>query len=60
MGQRFQVKKLNKNDHKGVKDTARAVKKSIGIFGTFAIVAPIIKKHGKCIVGIAKNIVLKK
>ena len=31
MGKRFQAKKLNKDDHKDVKETARAVKKSVGI-----------------------------
>ena len=60
MRKRFQAKKLNKDDHKDVKDTARAVKKSVGIASAFAIALPVIKKYGKDIVGIAKNIVLRK
>lgn len=60
MGKRFQAKKLNKDDHKGVKDTAGFVKKGVGILGVIAIVTPIIKKYGKDIVGISKNIVLRK
>ena len=60
MGKRFQAKKLNKDDHEGVKDTAGAVKKGVGALGVITLAVPMIKKYGKDIVGIAKNIVLRK
>ena len=60
MGKRFQAKKLNKDDHKGVNDTAGAVKKGVGALGVITLAVPIIKKYGKDIVGIAQNIVLRK
>lgn len=59
MGKRFQTKKLNKDDHKDVKNTARAVRKGVGVVGAVALVTPVIKKHGKGVVDLAKNIILR-
>ena len=53
MGKRFQAKKLNKDDHKGVKDTAGAVKK-----GEVEMNAAIALKASKA-AGVFRNIKVK-
>ncbi len=55
MEKRFQVKKLNKDDHKGIKNSAGAVKKILSALGIFTLLAPVVKKYGKDVVEIVKK-----
>lgn len=56
---RFQKKKLNKEDGKGVKKAAKGAKRFIK-FGTFmAVAVPAVKKFGKPALEIGKKIIFK-
>ena len=59
MTKQFQNKKLNKDDHKEVKQAADGVKKILGVLGTVLIAIPAIKKYGKEIPRIAKDIIFR-
>ena len=60
MGERFQVEKLNKDDHKEINNNTKKIKIFLGVSGAIVFVGTIVKKHGKDIVNIAKSIVSKK
>lgn len=59
MSQRFQPKKLNKDDHKAVSESAEGLKMSIGIASFAGAVVALGVKYGKPALKIAKNIIFK-
>lgn len=59
MSQRFQPKKLNKDDHKAVSTSAEGLKKGIGLAGIAGAVVTLGVKIGKPALKIAKNIFFK-
>ena len=59
MEQRFQGKKLNRDDHKNVDKAADGVQKAIGITGALAIVVTTVVKFGKPVLNAAKNLIIK-
>lgn len=59
MKKRYENKKLNKKDHKKMKDAAGGIKKGLGIIGVFAVAFPVIKKVGKELPKIAKGLIFR-
>ena len=58
--ERFQKKKPNKEDHKKTSRAASIINKGAKVIGVGVAVGVAIKTHGKDIVGIAKNAILKR
>ena len=59
MAQRFQVKKLNKEDHKKVDKTAEGIKAGVSVVSVLGAGVIFIKKYGKPIVNRLKNLIIK-
>ena len=59
MAQRFQVKKLNKEDHKKVNNAAKSVKQGVGVLGVIGAVAGVAVKFGKPVIKVVKNIIIR-
>ena len=59
MAQRFQPKKLNREDHKNIDKTADGIKKGVGAAGILTLVITGVVKYGKPIAKIAKNLIIK-
>ncbi|NCC87773.1 MAG: 50S ribosomal protein L17 [Clostridia bacterium] len=60
MANRFQNKKLNKDDHKNINEVAGGIKKSGGLLSVVAVAVVGVKKYGKPVLNLAKTIILKK
>ena len=58
--ERFQKKKPNKDDHKGISRTAVGIKKGVEFFGIALAVGKVVKDHGKDIADAAKNAIFKR
>ncbi|MBE7023190.1 MAG: 50S ribosomal protein L17 [Ruminococcaceae bacterium] len=59
MKKRYENKKLNKKDHKKMKDAAGGVKKGLALFSVGTIIFAGVKKYGKEIPKLAKNIIFR-
>lgn len=59
MAQRFQVKKLNKEDHKNIDKAADGIKKGVGLAGALGAGFVFAKKYGKPIANAVKNIIIR-
>ena len=59
MAEKFQKKKLNRDDHKKMDNAAKHVKKSCGRLLAAGIVFTVIKKNGPKLISVAKNIITK-
>lgn len=59
MAQKFQPKKLNKDDHKKVDMAADGLKKGVGALGVLTVIGAGVVKYGKPILKAAKNILIK-
>ncbi len=59
MAEKFQKKKLNRDDHKKMDNAAKHVKKSGGTLLAAGIVFTVIKKNGPKLISVAKNIITK-
>lgn len=44
--ERFEVRKPNKDDHKGIKEAADGVKQGLGALGLVMALVPTVKKYG--------------
>ena len=56
---RFQKKKLNKEDGKGVKKAAKDVKSLLKVGTLLAVAVPTVKKFGKTAFEVGKKIMFK-
>ena len=59
MAQRFQRKKLNKEDHKTIDKTADGIKKGVGAVGVLSLVVTGVVKYGKPVAKVVKNLIIK-
>ena len=59
MGKRFQAKKLNKDDHKGVKDTAGAVKKVLAHLALLPLLSRLSKNTEKTLSALPRILYLE-
>ena len=59
MAQRFQPKKLNREDHKTIDKTADGIKKGVSAAGIITLVISGVVKYGKTIAKAAKNLIIK-
>lgn len=59
MAEKFQKKKLNRDDHKKMDAAAKNVKKGGGVLLAVGIVFTAIKKNGPKLIDAAKNIITK-
>ena len=53
---RFEVRKPNKDDHKGIKEAANGVKQGLGALGLVMALVPTVKKYGPKLL----NLIIKK
>jgi len=56
---RFQKKKLNKEDGKGVKKAAKGAKRFLKVGSLLLVAVPTIKKFGKPVLEAGKKIIFK-
>lgn len=59
MAEKFQKKKLNRDDHKKMDNAAKHVKNSGGALLVGGIMVTAIKKNGTKLISVAKNIITK-
>lgn len=56
---RFQNKKLNKENNEQIKKAAKGLKRFVGVAGAVAMATSVMKKYGKDILKVGKNIIYK-
>lgn len=59
MAEKYQKKKLNREDHKEMDDAAKNVKRGASLLMLVATIGVGVKKNGPKIISVAKNIITK-
>lgn len=59
MAEKFQKKKLNRDDHKKMDNTAKNVKRGGVTLGILVTIGIVVKKNGPKLISAAKNIITK-
>ena len=59
MAERFQAKKLNKDDHKNIDKAADGIKNGVGFASVLGAGLVFAKKYGKPIATAVKNIIIR-
>lgn len=59
MAEKFQKKKLNRDDHKKVDNAVKYAKKGVAVLASIIVLTSVIKKNGPKIFSAEKSIITK-